>query len=273
MKGRMKWFWIVIIVYIFFTLPLLIANVLSVDWFGFAPGKADAWIGFWGGYLGGVVGLVGVVATTLYTISKNNAIKDEEINMLKKQNLLEKKQRMLEDVLENLYEVHSDISYIKMQRTSYFDDLKERIDLHLDFIANKYSTTEKIQEYRVENKKLRSKSVDSFERLEIKLNGVTFKSDKLLYLVEKLDNVNIFFEKEEFTNNIDALNEIMNQFKKKTNEVCNLKYGGTEAPNGTEELKELKNNLRDKVEETNIKLQEMIDALMDIQRSILAELY
>ncbi|MUV06865.1 hypothetical protein GOP80_06715 [Planococcaceae bacterium Storch 2/2-2] len=155
MKGRMKWFWFAIIVYIFFTLPLLIANVLSVDWFGFAPGKADAWIGFWGSYLGGFFSSGAVIFTTWTIIIKERESFKENLFHREKErrselfsnktNEIVSQSRVLEEEAFNLIYAYRDILHesesIRHLRNKIFvDKNKLAIEEKRDF-EKKYEKT------------------------------------------------------------------------------------------------------------------------------------
>ncbi|MGG2106938.1 hypothetical protein [Lysinibacillus pakistanensis] len=52
-------------------IPLLISAFMYVPWFKFSKGNVDGWLGFWGSYLGGTIGTMGVVATTYFIIEAN----------------------------------------------------------------------------------------------------------------------------------------------------------------------------------------------------------
>lgn len=53
-------------------IPGFLAISAKLSIFSFAPGKVDSWIGFWGSYLGGIVGMVAVIITTFFLIGNQN---------------------------------------------------------------------------------------------------------------------------------------------------------------------------------------------------------
>lgn len=59
-------------IFIILIIPGILAKFLKYSLFEFAPGKVDAWVGFWGSYLGGIVGMVAVVLTTFILIGNQN---------------------------------------------------------------------------------------------------------------------------------------------------------------------------------------------------------
>ncbi|MET3659641.1 hypothetical protein [Sporosarcina psychrophila] len=63
--------WGVIIAAIVISIPLLIALLLNVNIFNFALGNTESWIAFWGSYIGGMFGMIGVIITTYIIISNN----------------------------------------------------------------------------------------------------------------------------------------------------------------------------------------------------------
>lgn len=62
----------VLLLIIVFGIPGLVAISAKQPFFAFAPGKVDAWISFWGSYLGGIVGMIAVVLTTFALIRNQN---------------------------------------------------------------------------------------------------------------------------------------------------------------------------------------------------------
>jgi len=206
----MKWFWAVIIVYIFLTLPLLIANVLSVDWFGFAPGKADAWIGFWGSYLGGIVGLAGVVVTTLFTIRKNDELKDKEIKKIEKRHEKELKLRKQELKKQQLREVYNQI--LSLYR--YYEEYKKAVDYD---ILKVFDRVDKITRV-LENKQCFSES--DFENPSIAHEFTNYDAiEKYLAAHRKVTYELLFFEDDELVSDLDSIRSNLEYRQKKFTKI------------------------------------------------------
>lgn len=59
--------------------PLFMAFLLKLPVFSFALGKVDAWIGFWGSYLGALIGAFTVYLVTYFQIQAQRSIQLESI--------------------------------------------------------------------------------------------------------------------------------------------------------------------------------------------------
>lgn len=261
MKGRMKWFWFAIIVYFFFTLPLLIANVLSVDWFGFAPGKADAWIGFWGSYLGGVVGLVGVVATTFYIVHKNNVIKDEELREIQRQHD-EQMQSMKRAEDENfrineLRGLEKLVSRVGNLSEAYYD-IREKIikteAQYLSFLKDNLSS-------RQNNMVLLVSTVKDFLKAvtEHNDNEAIVKSE-LLFVLYDIEIEGMFLDVES-TEIIHEIKETIESVEKSEYTLNVLAYGQIDKVTIKETLEKLLENV-EKLEKKREEIKKLIERLL-----------
>lgn len=63
--------------------PFIVAFLLNVKVFKFALGDTESWIGFWGNYIGGLFGMIGVVITTYFIISSQKKVNSEQISAQK----------------------------------------------------------------------------------------------------------------------------------------------------------------------------------------------
>lgn len=75
--------WGVIIAAIVISIPLLIALLLNVKIFNFALGNTESWIAFWGSYIGGMFGMIGVIFTTYFIINTQKKVSLEQMEVQK----------------------------------------------------------------------------------------------------------------------------------------------------------------------------------------------
>ncbi|TKI50581.1 hypothetical protein [Lysinibacillus tabacifolii] len=81
------WVFILAGIAILFVVPSAFAGLMSSDFFSFAPGGTDGWLSYWGAYLGGIIGMIAVVATTQYIVSNQNKQQKEQMEEQRKQHL------------------------------------------------------------------------------------------------------------------------------------------------------------------------------------------
>ncbi|MBC1307911.1 hypothetical protein [Listeria booriae] len=68
----MKWVMVLFIL----GAPLLVGILMKCDWFSFAAGTSEGWLGFWGGYLGSLLSIFGA----LWIFNKQSSKDKQEIN-------------------------------------------------------------------------------------------------------------------------------------------------------------------------------------------------
>lgn len=80
-------------------LPLIVTLLLEFPLFSLARGEVGSWIGFWGSYLGNIIGLIGLSYATYFQIQYQQKLMLDEIHS---QNELEKKRIYVEIILNKL---------------------------------------------------------------------------------------------------------------------------------------------------------------------------
>lgn len=79
--------------------PLIVTLLLEFPLFSLARGEVESWIGFWGSYLGNIIGLIGLSYATYFQIRYQQKLMLDEIYS---QNELEKKRIYVEIILNKL---------------------------------------------------------------------------------------------------------------------------------------------------------------------------
>ncbi|WP_342538341.1 hypothetical protein MKY15_19775 [Sporosarcina sp. FSL K6-1540] len=115
-------FWVFILsgFIIIVIVPGLLASIMNIGMFNFAPGGTDGWLSYWGGYLGGIVGLIAVVLTTQFLISNQNK---QHTQMIENQN-----KQHLEQIEEQR---------VAIKRAAELNDIKERNRISLTYLLKK----------------------------------------------------------------------------------------------------------------------------------------
>ncbi|RHW33536.1 hypothetical protein [Oceanobacillus profundus] len=80
LKGKTTFLGIIVIL-LMLVIPLIIAILLNLDIFSFALGSTDSWISFWGSYIGGGIGMIAVILTTLYIVKKDSQANKESLDL------------------------------------------------------------------------------------------------------------------------------------------------------------------------------------------------
>ncbi|MFJ7891313.1 hypothetical protein ACIQYL_25110 [Lysinibacillus xylanilyticus] len=59
-------------IFLLLFIPVIIAVCMYIPLFSLSKGNVDGWLGFWGSFLGGILGAIGVIFTTYFIIKNNN---------------------------------------------------------------------------------------------------------------------------------------------------------------------------------------------------------
>ncbi|MGE8004244.1 hypothetical protein [Lysinibacillus sp. NPDC093216] len=93
-----------------FSIPILISIFMYLPWFSYSKGNVDGWLGFWGSYLGGTIGTLGVIATTYFIINHETEVaKKSMINEDKRKRdlmYLEIEMKKTEEVIESILDLN-----------------------------------------------------------------------------------------------------------------------------------------------------------------------
>ncbi|MGE8000886.1 hypothetical protein ACQKOF_19860 [Lysinibacillus sp. NPDC093190] len=118
--------WVYILIgVILFVVPSVFAGLMTIDFFSFAPGGTDGWLSYWGAYLGGIIGMIAVVATTQYIVSNQNKQQKEQMEEQRKQHL---------ELLKNQNKQHQE--QLDVQRKAIEEnDIKEKNRMFFTFLS------------------------------------------------------------------------------------------------------------------------------------------
>lgn len=182
-----------------------IIHGLGYAWQNFLGGigSIDGWLSYWGGYLGGVVGMVGVVLTTLFIISiQNKHHKDQLIN----QNSLHR------ELLENQNNQHQE--QLKQQR----DDIVMSINSTVQLEREKFMLQFNIEKYERSLMLLLklNKKVDShFQKYE---DAVRFIAE---YITYDKESTKVISDKE-YKKYLDLIFEVENEIREILQELLTV---------------------------------------------------
>ncbi|MFJ7646873.1 hypothetical protein ACIQ1H_04945 [Lysinibacillus sp. NPDC097279] len=119
------------IIVVILLIPLSISAFMYVPWFSKSKGNVDGWLGFWGSYLGGTIGTLGVIATTYFIIEANKvATKNAaELNDLIERNrihttFLLKKNEVIVNIIMELFELNSTRFNLLRKYVAYSKNMK-----------------------------------------------------------------------------------------------------------------------------------------------------
>ncbi|MFF2179403.1 hypothetical protein ACFVT8_23570 [Lysinibacillus sp. NPDC058147] len=166
-------------------------------------GSIDGWLSYWGGYLGGVVGMVGVVLTTLFLISiQNKHHKDQLINQNELHNQL----------LESQNNQHQE--QLKQQR----DDIVMSINSTVQLEREKFMLQFNIEKYekalllllKLDNK------VDIYMQKYNEADG--FISESIEFKIDSLKIV----PKDQYKIYLDNIREVDDQIREMLQELKTL---------------------------------------------------
>lgn len=141
-----KWFWvlgIIVIGIIFIVIPFCTQKVINVD--SNQQGTNDGWLGFWGGYLGSIIGVLGAILIVQIQIAeerenkKNENIDNTFFNLLSMYN--QQKNMLIETKVFD--EIYLDFSeklkgQLKKEGVNYFYKNKDMIIKQLEILVRSY---------------------------------------------------------------------------------------------------------------------------------------
>jgi len=84
---------------------------MYLPWFSYSKGNVDGWLGFWGSYLGGTMGTLGVIATTYFLIKHETEITNSSMVLEDKRKrdlmYLEIQMKKIEEITESILVTNS----------------------------------------------------------------------------------------------------------------------------------------------------------------------
>jgi len=204
MKKNFKGY-LVLLIFILFVLPIAIGSIITFgSWLSFIDGNSNIWIGFWGSYLGGILGTIGViyVAYLQNKMQQDNLEKQfdaqlENLHRTEKLNRermsIQTKIKMFEDYADNLNFLHSKMMSLRFTLIKIFGNY----DLY-----NTYSRHKNVfSEERINN--LENQILTLIKEMNIGIN-LPLETENILYItntfidlgyeLEGDFNLNIVFE-------------------------------------------------------------------------------
>lgn len=222
-------------VFLILTVPLLLADFLKISIFDFAPGKVDAWIGFWGSYLGGIVGMIAVVLTTFVLIKKQDKQHFELLSEQKKSideaaELNDKKTREREHKLF-LININEELVQSLIQMTKLIK-LRNEVFRKINNIGQEISNLNAQQEYLRNDQIVHSRD-DMIHETTLKLmmekKTSQFRESELLAEIKiEIAKVRILYTRLDFnTNEIESIYSLIAKHSNNMTEIINRdEYGG-----------------------------------------------
>ena len=267
--GFFKKYWKEISVSIFviiFTVPLVMAGLISFgSLFSFADGSSSAWIGFWGSYLGGVIGTAGVIYVA-YLQNKaqlKNLKKVENFN--RERQKIETQLRMLESYISNLDTVVSELFELKtmlvelvgfkslveiFKETDELPNLSEDLQRQKDLMDREYKETKsKFQKYN------NGYFINTF-------NNISYRNTVIFHRED-----NISTDSMDFSNEIDSMIRTINSKLKDLNIDDLLKTYGDESIKSKKFIcvEEAWDWVRDEQALVHERMKDLINELEDIE--------
>src|SRR5699024_110309 len=182
MKKNFKGY-LVLLIFILFVLPIAIGSIITFgSWLSFIDGNSNIWIGFWGSYLGGILGTIGViyVAYLQNKMQQDNLEKQfdaqlENLHRTEKLNRermsIQTKIKMFEDYADNLNFLHSKMMSLRFTLIKIFGNY----DLY-----NTYSRHKNVfSEERINN--LENQILTLIKEMNIGIN-LPLETENILYI-------------------------------------------------------------------------------------------
>ena len=208
------------------TIPLIISFLMYVPLFSYSKGNVEGWLGFWGSYLGGTIGTLGVIATTYFLIKHEteNTYKSMLLEDERKRNLiiLEMQIKKNEEITDSILELHS--KWIEIYNSimdfcgskEFFLENQETDTSKLKECLNEYYNHRRIFNDKLNRLVLHFKTSHNDEKLKnfIKRSAVSIeKFNQLSIDIDECDNlrkcIKIFKDIELLHEELEAYDEIM----------------------------------------------------------------
>lgn len=209
-------------------LPIPISLIISSgNWLSFIDGNSSIWIGFWGSYLGGVVGTAGVI----YVAHLQNNAQKESMETIERNNLkrlrVQTLLKLLDDYNEEVSDLLNHVISIQYNVNKIIENMNELNKMNLTKAVEKSGTDYDDSRFRENINQHRKKLLDmklTSKYITKKLGKLEYKNitltDQGVGLSEKLSGLEtVYMDKiieEIYSNNFSelALNEIIKEAKR-----------------------------------------------------------
>lgn len=107
-------------------LPIPISLIISSgNWLSFIDGNSTVWIGFWGSYLGGIIGTIGVI----YVAHLQNKEQRDSLEIIERDNMKRLRIQTILDLLENY---NKDVNKLSNEVVDIQTKIKKIVELVLN---------------------------------------------------------------------------------------------------------------------------------------------
>lgn len=136
-------------------------------------GSMDGWLSYWGGYLGGIVGMVGVVLTTLFLISIQNKHHQDQLisqNILHEEQLKQQREFLVKSI-ENSKQIEREKFMIQFNIEKYeksiviLNNLETKIDNHVQSCNETFEFVFKYFNYKVTTDPIPQEEYEKFSNV------------------------------------------------------------------------------------------------------------
>lgn len=179
--------YILLIIFTICLIPLAMALLMYVPIFSFAKGNVEGWLGFWGSFIGGSLGAVGVIVTTYFLIEadKENSRKIAELNDQTERDrinttfLLNKNEELMQ-VFSEIFELNSKRYNLLRSCVTVVGDIDSCNLKRQELIRQKYLSEKNID---IQLKKLKQKYDSLVSRRRELLENETNVRGKIITLL------------------------------------------------------------------------------------------
>lgn len=196
-------------------IPLFISLLMFIPWFSLSKGSVEGWLGFWGSYLGGTIGTLGVIATTYFLIKHETEItnKNIEVEDLRKRDFL-----FLELQIKKYEEITNSILELNSKWVDVSNTLMELSISKEDFLIKNEESEQQVKGKLIEYYNKRKILADKQNRLLLHLK--TFHDDdKLRNFLKRVNDLVERYNK--LSEQIAACTDIKENYKY-TNKIENI---------------------------------------------------
>lgn len=206
------------------SLPILISLIISSgNWLSFIDGDSTVWIGFWGSYLGGIIGTAGVIYVANL---QNNKQKEENEKIMNEQRKLNKEQ-----ITAQIESMHTIEKYERdrLKSSALINMLEEYRNDVSSLNSQLINTATKLSDIYIKKKSL--SEIKAHKTLDIKS-----KSSEVSSLINNLENIDTDFK--------DALNKILSRNKVLSKAGLNMNNASIKDSDNMKSLDNLKDDLK-----------------------------
>lgn len=237
-----------LIILIFIVIPLFISLLMNISIFSLSRGSVEGWLGFWGSYIGGILGALGVIITTYFLIE---ADKENSREVAKLNDLTERDRINTTFLLNKNEELMKILSEIFELNNSRYNTLRSCIVISKE-LKNCKSKKEELMKLKI----ITGQSVDiQLQKLKERYNELLINNSKSLENETRIrSKINTLLANAQIiTTYLKSLESLFTIFKLKLNQSLKYFYTIIEEGNILEEelLNEIEKNSQDEMDDIN----------------------